>query len=69
MEEFDLKLAFKQLSDVISNINVLEQTLLEEVKTSKPRGGIFVVELLIKLDEARGILRDIQQNISTTITK
>lgn len=69
MEEFDLKLAFKQLSDVISNINVLEQTLLEEVKTSKPRGGIFVVELLIKLDEARGILRDIQRNISTTITK
>lgn len=29
MEEFDLKLAFKQLSDVISNIDVLEQTLLK----------------------------------------
>ena len=69
MEEFDLKLAFKQLSDVISNIDVLEQTLLEEVKSSKPRGGVYVVDLLNKLDGARSILRDIQQSIKATITK
>lgn len=68
-QPYDLLKADELMQQVIAKVYELEGALLDQVERSRPDGGIFAVELLSKLDNARSLLRVIERQMKATITK